>query len=243
MNLNKIMLLYVVAAMTLSAKLDATETKSLSQAILQRVAAEAGKSTFRHGLTGDERAYIHKLFEEIGSLCAFVSEYTNKFVDAKDKTPYRDYVKALKNMLERIEKVTKELDTKKIQAQQQGSSNFSEGIALAQVMVHDFLERLNKMCVVLTKYVNVRNDPKKALELGKEIKPHVKDLIDTKRLSDIEMLVSRIYALMEDAQENELADILFEILETIRRMNKGGATRSISDVAVLNALTTKLRYN
>jgi hypothetical protein len=195
-------------------------------------------------LSENEKNYINSLAKDIENIFEFFQDHISTFIDPKDKTPYRDYVKALDQQVNNFEqRVMSKLTTKLVEAHANGTTTFYHGLMIVQEILDEFLTKVHKMHAVLIKYIDVRNDAKKAITLGKELEPYIKDLIDPKTICKLEAKIDRLCKLVEPASDTYLSQQLGLIKKAVDGLAMGPTTKSISGAAILNCITTKLRHN
>jgi hypothetical protein len=195
------------------------------------------------GMSDEEKAYIYDLTNAIEEMFTFFQERIMKFVDKTDATPYRTYVRTLTHKMDVFEQTEMVALASKIeQSRQQGSVTCYKGLVIVQEVLQEFMGKLNNLRAILEDYIDVRNNIRKAIELGKRVRPILIDLIDAKTIAHLEGKLDAICQLLNEAHETTLLERMLSIKKIVNNLQSGPSLK-VSDAEILSCITTKLRHN
>ncbi len=194
----------------------------------------------------EERAYVHKLANEIEDMFEFFRVNISKFIDPCDHTPYRQLAVALSDKIAEFEQhVMTTLAKKLVEAKSKNTEVFQQSICIVQEVLTDFLTKLNVLRNILVKpeYLNA-HDGIQAIKLAKELEKYCKDLLDGKIIAQLEAKIDTVYNLVSGVSEQSLSERLKEIKNILKNL-KGASMqkKSGSELKVVNGITAKIRHN
>jgi len=193
-------------------------------------------------LTNEEREYIHKLIKEVEGIFGFFQQKIELFVDIRDRTPYRIFVGDLCSQLDLFVKDTVTPLKKRLEEGAEKDSPFYQGLVVVDELLTEFLDKLHKIRQVLFKYVSARK-PEQALELAKELEPHINPLIATEVWNKLEAKLRQVETLMKQIEEHDILIKLAQLKKVLEVSKKGSSSLKIAPSTVVACIGKKMRNN
>lgn len=204
------------------------------------------KQMLPNSLSIAEREYISSLTRDIEAMFMFIKDHIIKLVDDSkdDGSTYRAYVQEFNAKIDLFkQQVMNKLNNNVTDAQQRGKDSFYKGLIIVQEVLNEFLDRINKLQEIFNQYaemdIPVNQSFKAAVQLGKNLKPILNDIITTSTITRLKNKIIELRVVVEQAQETELAERLKNIENIIENIQIGSGD-NINEIKVVYCLKKRL---